>query len=267
VASLDTALTGDQLFQVSYVLNQSIARKFCPHNTVMRDVFLASYTPPYLCIPNSLLSSSTARQFLVYRFIDGNGFASNKLINYIDVSQSTSTDVIYTQYNCYIESLTPDDNNSTDRWWYVLLLSTGTTVHSLFAIDLSDYPIGSICSSAILSVKTQSVTIAGTVDLHNVLVSWVGSEVTYNNRNSSTTWSTPGMLADTDYDSTIIDSKSITTAGTWYNFDITSWVNAVLAGTISNYGLVFRALSADTNLRFMSCNYTLSVYPYVTITW
>ena len=83
-------------------------------------------------------------------------------------------------------------------------------------------------------------------NVHRVLVGWNEAQATYNLRKSGTVWGAGGMLADTDYNSVVIGTGTMSSAG-WLTVDITNLAELkamVAAGT--SYGLVLRYASGNT---------------------
>ena len=89
------------------------------------------------------------------------------------------------------------------------------------------------------------------MDLYSMLAIWDESAVNWYNRISATTWSAPGMVADSDYNSSV--SASATASG-WTSFDVTDEVKAFVAGTTINYGWVMKRASTSNFTRFRTVN-------------
>ena len=84
-------------------------------------------------------------------------------------------------------------------------------------------------------------------NVHRVLVGWNEAQATYNLRTSGTVWGAGGMLADTDYNSVVIGTGTMSSAG-WLTVDITNLAELkamVAAGT--SYGLVLRYASGENS--------------------
>ena len=82
--------------------------------------------------------------------------------------------------------------------------------------------------------------------VHRVLVGWNEAQATWRVRTSGTAWGAEGMLADTDYNSVVIGTGTMSSAG-WLTVDITNLAELkamVAAGT--SYGLVLRYASGNT---------------------
>ena len=84
--------------------------------------------------------------------------------------------------------------------------------------------------------------------VHRVLVGWNEAQATWNVRTSGTVWGAEGMLADTDYNSVVIGTGTMSTAPGWLTVDITNLAELkamVAAGT--SYGLVLRYASGENS--------------------
>ena len=85
-------------------------------------------------------------------------------------------------------------------------------------------------------------------NVHRVLVGWNEAQATWNVRTSGTVWGAEGMLADTDYNSVVIGTGTMSTAPGWLTVDITNLAELkamVSAGT--SYGLVLRYASGENS--------------------
>jgi len=85
-------------------------------------------------------------------------------------------------------------------------------------------------------------------NVHRVLVGWNEAQATWNVRKSGTVWGAEGMLADTDYNSVVIGTGTMSTAPGWLTVDITNLAELkamVSAGT--SYGLVLRYASGENS--------------------
>jgi len=84
--------------------------------------------------------------------------------------------------------------------------------------------------------------------VHRVLVGWNEAQATWRVRKSGTVWGAEGMLADTDYNSVVIGTGTMSTAPGWLTVDITNLAELkamVAAGT--SYGLVLRYASGENS--------------------
>ena len=85
-------------------------------------------------------------------------------------------------------------------------------------------------------------------NVHRVLVGWNEAQATWRVRKSGTVWGAEGMLADTDYNSVVIGTGTMSTAPGWLTVDITNLAELkamVAAGT--SYGLVLRYASGENS--------------------
>ena len=84
-------------------------------------------------------------------------------------------------------------------------------------------------------------------NVHRVLVGWNEAQATWRVRKSGAWWGAEGMLADTDYNSVVIGTGTMSSAG-WLTVDITNLAELkamVAAGT--SYGLVLRYASGENS--------------------
>jgi hypothetical protein len=167
----------------------------------------------------------------------------------------------------FLIAVLPDTNSGAATAFYCQLLE-GFTRKSLIAFDLSAFASDWVASECLMYVRTFSVTNAGLVNLYNMLVSWAELEATWNDRLTATPWDAPGLTADVDYDSTVLDSVNITNAPAWFTFDITALFNSWLSGSVSNLGILLQCPDLPTYVVFYSRNHsTPSNRPYLSITW
>jgi hypothetical protein len=120
--------------------------------------------------------------------------------------------------------------------------ATGHHWNAFLYVDLSAYA-GRSCFSARVWVYNDGALDDVDVLIYRVLAQWAENQVTWNNRLTGVPWTTPGG----DFASTPEDTVHVTALG-WYSFDVTALVNAWLAGTLPNYGVVFHIPVPNSSL-------------------
>ena len=103
---------------------------------------------------------------------------------------------------------------------------------------LSNIPSGATITSATLWLRIETSSATYNVDLRRVLLDWTSS-ATWNTKDGTNSWNSSGCRGDgTDRVSTPMDSPSVgATAGTWYSWDCTQYVQDIVDGTNTDYGL------------------------------
>jgi hypothetical protein len=163
--------------------------------------------------------------------------------------------------DCWIKEAAPTSTfcGSTSDYIWVGKDATGERRRGLVKFDLTNVPGNARISSATLKLyldHTQSRTgIATTYAARQVIPAWTES-ATWNKRNSTTAWATPGLGAGSDYLSSSVTGPTLGGATDGYkDFDVTAVV-ANWKGNPSNdpnNGLVIRqSTEADNELAFFS---------------
>lgn len=160
-----------------------------------------------------------------------------------------------------INGYSPTVNHGT--WGAIIAGNSGPGANvvnrDLIRFDLSSIPTNAIVLSATLRLAFtgNNTAMSTTLSLYQLNSSWTESGVTWNTRDGSTAWSTPGLAAGVDYDAT--PSSSLTsmflgsnTARSDFSFtglvaDVQAWVNNPSA----NYGW-FMVNSNEVNNRSSS---------------
>lgn len=132
--------------------------------------------------------------------------------------------------------------------------TVGNTYKGLIKFDLSSLPDNAIIISATLSLycTAEDSTSDATVNVRRSLVEWYegvkngvapdagqdGSTWNLRNANGSVAWASGGAGggSGTDYASSATDSKSITTTGQFFDFNVKADVQAFLNGSATNHG-------------------------------
>jgi hypothetical protein len=175
--------------------------------------------------------------------------------------------------DCYIYQASPTFNYGIDT---VIATGRGNIAsqwksRSLLQFDISSIPAGSTVSSATLTLVLVSEidTSDRVIGAHRGLVEWfegsknnaapsAGENASvwgYRNSNGSVAWAGgAGGASGTEFAGTATDSKTITTPGASYDFNVLADVAAWVAGTATNYGwwLINTAEGATSQKNFAS---------------
>jgi len=135
---------------------------------------------------------------------------------------------------------------------YYVQWFTSWSRRSIVSFGLSPIPVGSIISSATLTLKetgTQGTT--RTIAVHRVTQSWTEGGVTWNSRDGTNSWTTAGG----DFVSSPTATASVIWTGvldtdTW---DVTSDVQAFVPGAVTNYGWLVKDQTEYATYRFSVC--------------
>jgi len=169
----------------------------------------------------------------------------------------------------YIAQNKPTDNYGTDSTISVDSQDTQSQ-RGLIQFNLSSIPANSIINSAILRLYTTAVKNAAdhhmNISVYRLTSNWTESGATWNNKNSSTAWTTAGG----DFDSTKFATTVVNASGTYYYWNITILVQGWVNGSWTNYGLILNGsgYTADAYKAFGSSNNpNTSRWPLLTINY
>ena len=131
----------------------------------------------------------------------------------------------------------PNDNfgDSSETW---VSSASNDTTRTLLRFDMAAIPSGAKILEATLSLYHQSGS--GTdqpVSAHRILSPWSEDTVTWNSRESGTSWTTPGG----DFDSTAIATTPVGPANERYEWSITPLAQGWVDGSFPNYGVAMTA--------------------------
>ena len=148
-----------------------------------------------------------------------------------------------------------------------LLVSDATSVdRALIGFDLSNLPSTTRVTSAVLELDLEDVAFggAGSTEVHRVTRRWTESEVTWNERRSGATWTTPGG----DYDPQVVASTGIDVAQLGSTqWDVTPLVASWVSGRDPNHGMLLTASNGIDGARFSSGDRVCGQYPRLTVTY
>lgn len=261
MVDVDTALFGDDLLYIACVPEQNLSRFFMPRTGTTEFFIKSSDTFPYCLIQNKDLSTDTTRYFFRYRPVDGSGRAAPARITYVDaIKKSFNVNISESLCNL-INSVNPDTNYNNLTYNYVINTIDPIIQRSLVFFDLSSIPSWATIVTASLSYYSDSASFSGNLNLHNIVQEYSNSQCTYNIAYTGLPWSSPGMAAPNDFDSTPIDSLTDIGSSKWYEFNVKDWVQSIIDEDTENLGLVlifpssgdfiqlFSHLNADTDHR------------------
>jgi hypothetical protein len=134
----------------------------------------------------------------------------------------------------------------------------------LIGFNLPVLPPSSTLISSTLRLYELSTISNQTISLYRLTNSWVGSQVTWNNRSSGIAWSTAGG----EYQTTALATFSPNLANQYRDIDVTSMTQGWMNATFSNHGLLLRASGSNGEVRFASNeSATASQRPQLCITY
>ena len=143
-----------------------------------------------------------------------------------------------------------------------LSIRTTGVKRPLIYFDVSRIPTGVTIVDARLWLYTshyKSHSTSMTVSVYGLKRSWVEMETTWQRASSGENWGAPG--ADdtlTDRDEAPSDSRLVSATNTWYDFDVTSLVQAWVDGRRANNGVLLIATGNTLEMSFWSSEYSLA---------
>lgn len=121
----------------------------------------------------------------------------------------------------------------------------GEERRAIIKFDISSITANSTITSAHLMAYQTGDGSVDAVSCYGLLRDWVegdgtgGSGATWATYDGSNNWGTAGALnTSSDVDSAAQDTDSTAGNGTWRRWDVSSWVQAVVNGSRTNYGLL-----------------------------
>ncbi|MEJ5200980.1 MAG: DNRLRE domain-containing protein [Anaerolineales bacterium] len=154
-----------------------------------------------------------------------------------------------------------DDNTGTTTDEFALIRFT-----QLFTSEGGPIPDGATIISAALAYRTVDSTPTGTpegdpANVYEVLVSWAGSTVTYNNFGGD-----QGVQSD-EYRATPVVQAPASSADTNYSIDVTASLQRWSANPSDNLGWIFYPTGTDGVTIYSSEAATVAYRPYLTVTY
>jgi hypothetical protein len=141
--------------------------------------------------------------------------------------------------DAYIWAFTKTTNYGGDDETWVATGNNNTSL-ALFRFDLQGLPAGAKILGATLSLHHRDGNDPNVpVTAHRISNPWNENEVTWNKRDNSTNWDTPGG----DFDSIEVATTLVgPTNNIRYEWELTSLVEGWLNGTFPNYGVALRTV-------------------------
>lgn len=177
-----------------------------------------------------------------------------------------------------IRSGSPNQTGGADLELGVGLYKNSTqnnVIRSLIKFNMSDIPKGAKVIDAQLNLWLSTTWNNSPINigLYQATNPWVENEATWNRSNSSTLWANKGG----DYNSTLLDSNTISTLGANYDNNHYQWtidpaiIENMIENPSKNYGFILKSTSEGTATykKFYSGDYAdfASYSPYLTITY
>jgi len=134
----------------------------------------------------------------------------------------------------------PNNNygNAAETW---VSSASNDKTRSLLQFNMNAIPAGAKIQSATLSLYRQSGSGANQpVSAHRILNPWSENSVTWNNRETGTSWDTTGS----DFDNMAVVTTPVGPANQRYEWNITPLVQGWVDGSFQNYGVVLAAAIA-----------------------
>lgn len=180
-----------------------------------------------------------------------------------------------------IRSTSPTTVYATEA--YVDVGASGSAINrSLLIFDVSSIPASATVTAATLSLywyypAGATRTNDTVVGIYRPASTWNTSYVTWNNRISGTAWTNAGgdwrdsagvSQGTTPYDSVTFPAATVPD-NAFHDWDITALVQDWVDGTLSNYGVLMKAATENSNyIAFYSVNYaSASLRPKLTVTY
>jgi hypothetical protein len=142
-------------------------------------------------------------------------------------------------------------NYGTDASFYIGMAS-GQTLRGLLKFDLSTIPTGTQVASANLYLNCATYSIAATLKVHKILLSWVEAEETYQKRYTGVNWTSNGLGSGTDYTASEMGTIGVSASGIkTIPLDITTvqdWINT----PANNCGMLLKNETEATNYNLWS---------------
>ena len=235
-ASVNPFPIGEQAVYISYVPEQSTARRFMPNKQRLLYLITSSDSNPVKVLSNADISEETSRYFFKFKSIDVVGRQSTHEIIYHDFSRVVlNIDIFCENYNNIISNV-PDNVYNSDTN-FTIIEGSSTIRRSIFRFDLSSIPDNSIIISSILNfyISYMSSYVDRPIHFSHLLVNNNVDFVTWNNRDDGLSWSTPGLEPDVDYDS--YTYHIIVNSTGWKQIELTEITQYFVSNPLSNYGI------------------------------
>ena len=131
------------------------------------------------------------------------------------------------------------------------------TTKALLRFDMSSLPSTETIAKATLRVYPISRGNANSLTLgaHGVLADWTANVANRLQRQTGINWQVPGMGAGSDYAAPADGTVELTSADKgWIDVDVTDMVQAWVANSAANHGLVLLAQAASGSVTYSFCS-------------
>ncbi|MGY4884634.1 MAG: right-handed parallel beta-helix repeat-containing protein [Nanobdellota archaeon] len=143
--------------------------------------------------------------------------------------------------------------------------ATSNRYRGLIEFDLSDVTSAANIVNANLTLYLSSTS--GTnipINIQRINQSWAEGEVTWNNRSSTGAWDSAGG----DFSPFVWATNNVSTADSFYTWDVTQLVQNWINGTYPNYGIILMAGEGNGQWQFASSdNINATIRPQLNITY
>ena len=163
-----------------------------------------------------------------------------------------------------INSAAPTTNTGTSTSVNLVRNTGGTSTRRVITSFRLSPIAGQEIVSASLRFRFSAGSASQSIDIHALDTDdWVESEATWNARKSGVDWDTPGG----DYDATVIDNQTNSTAPSDLVFDVTDHIAAVVDSGRASFLMKFNTESgANNTCQFYSAEQALaSNHPYLEV--
>ncbi|MCX6750096.1 MAG: DNRLRE domain-containing protein, partial [Candidatus Pacearchaeota archaeon] len=132
--------------------------------------------------------------------------------------------------------------------------ATNNRYRGLIEFDLSEVDSAANIANASLTLylSTKGIGTNIPINMQRINNSWTEGKVTWNNRSENQTWDSEGG----DFDSFIWATKTVSTEGIFYTWDITQLVQNWVNETYENYGIILMGDVGDGTWQFASSDDT-----------
>lgn len=236
VLVVDPEPVGDQFIYVSKIPAQNLGRSFPPNDNNFSRFIKSTDSSPFVVRADNELTTTQKRYFFRIVSIDGNGKSAAPIWLYRD---AIAAETFVSNAYDYINSLAKNSNvcNFPDSY----VGDSGIDERTICRVDISSSAATPPVTNAFLRITQTGPGNDMLSEIFGLKVSTTNCSITWN-----TGFSSPGGVAGTDYDSSAQDNWDASAQYATFDLDISDWVNDVLAGTRTNYGLFMKGANGGT---------------------
>jgi len=169
-----------------------------------------------------------------------------------------------------------------------IVIRSGAIIYYLSRYELSSIDVAANVSSAILTLKSQVLLLAGTYSIHRLLTNWGQTDTNAGIEqnpaaNGQATWDNAydyngvgdvGWAAGVgvgfgagDYNAAVENSQAIPATGATANFDITAMIQDMVTNPANNYGFLVMSNRNPNNAIFSFAAAAATDAPYLTVNY